>query len=96
MYLWHSRFFLCVSVCCRGNWFRVIRDDAVRVHVWVSVLVFVLVFRIYSLVSPPSEVGKGPLLELLMGCPPSDMAWVPSAVTTLHLDVVTLVEWRSS
>ena len=45
-------------------------------------------FEVDVLVSPPSEVEQGLLLEY----PPSEMAWSSSALAALNLLVVNLVE----
>ena len=59
--------------------------------VGVAILVLVLVGRICRLVGSPYEVAQGPLLELLLGKPPSEVLWGPSAVVSLQSLVVSLV-----
>ena len=61
-------------------------------RVGVVVLVLVLVVRIFPLVGSPSEVAQGPLLELLMRKPPSEVLWGPSDVAVFQSSVLALVE----
>ena len=54
-----------------------------------------LVVIICCLVGPPSEVAQGPLLELILGYLPLEVAWEASSVKEFHSSVLSLVEGHS-
>ena len=64
------------------------------VYPGVAVLVLVLIGIIFYPVVSTLEVAQGPILDLILGYPPSGVAWGDSDFAAFQLLVVALVEGR--